>query len=130
LVKLIDLNLDNKEGLVDKFWNPCTDSEVLFGDFHLIASNDGVSFALNRLHMPLRVATFQPGDRMKVESGMTKKLKKLFNEQKVVPALRRTIPVIWSGDEIIWVPGVARSSQSAPKSGNDQVIYLNLKCND
>ena len=45
-----------------------------------------------------------PGDAYRY-GGMTRRLKKLFNEAKLPHALRERIPVVCNGDEICWVPG-------------------------
>ncbi len=52
----------------------------------------------------LYARTRLPGDAYKY-GGMTRKLKKLFNEAKLPHALRERIPVVCDGDEICWVPG-------------------------
>jgi tRNA(Ile)-lysidine synthase len=127
LVTLIDQNQVNMVSIENKDWNPLKEKEIFFGSYCLFKSDDGVRFTVDRLQFPLKISTFQPGDRMQVESGMTKKLKKLFNAEKISPSLRRIIPVVWSGDEIIWVPGVARSRQSISKSGDTQVICLGFR---
>jgi tRNA(Ile)-lysidine synthase len=43
---------------------------------------------------------------MRLPAG-TRSLQDLFTDLKVPRARRATLPVVWSGDEIAWVPGVA-----------------------
>ncbi len=58
----------------------------------------------------LRLRNFRPGDRFR-PLGMTghKKLKDLFIDRKVPRSRRRTLPLLLAGEEILWVPGCARS---------------------
>jgi tRNA(Ile)-lysidine synthase len=60
----------------------------------------------DKLIHPLTLRTFEEGDRF-VPLGMKapKKLKDFFIDSKVPKALRRRIPLLVSGDEIVWVVG-------------------------
>jgi tRNA(Ile)-lysidine synthase len=56
----------------------------------------------------LTVRGWRDGDRMRpVGLGGTKMLQDLFTDRKVPRALRHTLPVVVSGEEIVWVAGVA-----------------------
>lgn len=58
----------------------------------------------------LRMRNFRPGDRLR-PLGMAghKKLKDLFIDLKVPRSRRRALPLLLAGEEILWVPGCARS---------------------
>jgi tRNA(Ile)-lysidine synthase len=43
--------------------------------------------------------------------GGTKSLQDLFTARRIPRARRHTLPVVISGDEIAWVPGVATSAR-------------------
>jgi tRNA(Ile)-lysidine synthase len=60
----------------------------------------------DKLIHPLTLRTFEEGDRF-VPLGMKvpKKLKDFFIDSKVPKALRRRIPLLVSGDKIVWVVG-------------------------
>lgn len=71
------------------------------------------AFDLSRLMRyggELRLRNSQPGDRFQ-PLGMTghKKLKNLFIDRKVSRFWRRTLPLLLAGEEILWIPGCARS---------------------
>ncbi len=71
------------------------------------------AFDLSRLRRDggqLRLRNPRPGDRLR-PLGMTghKKLKDLFIDRKVPRSRRRTLPLLLAGEEIVWVPGCARS---------------------
>jgi tRNA(Ile)-lysidine synthase len=57
---------------------------------------------------PLTVRAWREGDRMRPAGlGGTKTLQDLFTDRKVPRALRHTLPVVVSDDQIVWVAGVA-----------------------
>ncbi len=64
----------------------------------------------SRLLLPLTVRSWREGDRMRpLGLGGTKSLQDIFGDRKVPRSLRRSLPVVISGDEIAWVAGVAVS---------------------
>ena len=52
----------------------------------------------------LSVRSKEDGDSY-TYGGMTRKLKKLFNDRKIPPSLRQHVPVVFDNSGIIWVPG-------------------------
>ena len=65
-----------------------------------------------RLATALTVRGWQDGDRIRpLGLGGTKSLQDVFSDRKVPRALRRTLPVVVSGEEIAWVAGVAISDR-------------------
>jgi tRNA(Ile)-lysidine synthase len=71
----------------------------------------------------LTVRAWREGDRMRpVGLGGTKTLQDLFTDRKVPRALRHTLPVVVSDNEIVWVAGVAVDERfAAPGDGGDLV---------
>jgi tRNA(Ile)-lysidine synthase len=61
----------------------------------------------------LHVRNFHPGDRIR-PLGMhgTRKVKDVFIDRKVARRRRPTWPVVMLGDEIVWLPGLARGRAS------------------
>jgi tRNA(Ile)-lysidine synthase len=59
-----------------------------------------------RLHFPLKLRTFQPGDRFQ-PLGMSgsKKLQDFFIDEKIPRSRRGCLPLLVSGEEIIWLAG-------------------------
>jgi tRNA(Ile)-lysidine synthase len=68
---------------------------------------------------PLTVRAWREGDRMRPSGlGGTKTLQDLFTDRKVPRELRRTLPVLVTGDdEIVWVAGVAVDERFAAGAG-------------
>lgn len=74
---------------------------------------------------PLLVRKRQPGDRIQ-PLGMegTKKLKNFFIDKKVEREKRDKIPLICSGGEIIWIPGLTMSEKVKPNKGTKKYLVL------
>jgi tRNA(Ile)-lysidine synthase len=68
-------------------------------------------FDLEMLPRILTVRNFRPGDRFQ-PLGMAghKKLKDLFIEKRMPLLLRRSVPLLIAGEEILWIAGYGRSS--------------------
>ncbi|MFU0833150.1 MAG: tRNA(Ile)-lysidine synthase [Oscillospiraceae bacterium] len=76
------------------------------------------SFVRNRL----------PGDRfIPVGRGITKTLKKLFNEQKIPPFCRDRLAVLECGGEILWVEGIGPSQKAAVTGSTRQAAEIIIK---
>jgi tRNA(Ile)-lysidine synthase len=69
------------------------------------------------------VRAWRDGDRMRpIGLGGSKSLQDLFTDRKVPRALRRTLPVVEAGGEIVWVAGVALDERfAAPEDAPDAV---------
>lgn len=75
------------------------------------------SFSTENAFLPLLVRSWLPGDRVGLPYG-TKKLKKLFAERGIPVLERPRQPVVVSGEgEVLWIPGVARSTSAAAHRG-------------
>jgi len=76
----------------------------------------------------LTVRAWQEGDRMRpVGLGGTKSLQDLFTDRKVPRALRRSLPVVVSEDQIVWVAGVAVDERFAAAEGEPGVVGLSAR---
>jgi tRNA(Ile)-lysidine synthase len=76
------------------------------------------SFIRNRL----------PGDRFSpVGRGITKSLKKLFNEQKIPPFCRGRLAVLECNGEILWVEGIGPSQHAAVTGDTRQAAEIIIK---
>jgi tRNA(Ile)-lysidine synthase len=76
----------------------------------------------------LIVRAWRDGDRMRPAGlGGSKSLQDLFTDRKVPRALRRTLPVIESDDEIVWVAGVAVGERFAATEGAPGAVGLSAR---
>ena len=73
---------------------------------------------------------WRDGDRMRPAGlGGTKSLQDLFTDRKVPRALRRTLPVVESGGEIVWVAGVAVDERFAAGEREPGSVALTARAN-
>ncbi|HXE74790.1 MAG TPA: tRNA lysidine(34) synthetase TilS [Candidatus Xenobia bacterium] len=78
-----------------------------------------------RMRFPLRVRNWRAGDRFRpAGSRAPKKLKTLFQQERIPVAVRARLPLVVSGDEIVWVArlGVAAGYELTPASQTALVI--------
>jgi tRNA(Ile)-lysidine synthase len=84
-------------------------------------------FDLAHLPETLTVRNFRPGDRFQ-PLGMQghKKVKDLFIERKVPLSLRRTLPLLLAGGEILWIPCCGRSEVAKVRVETREVLKVSL----
>ena len=91
-----------------------------FGDWEVEAAAGApgeVSVLAGALGEGATVRGWRQGDRMRpVGLGGSKTLQDLFTDRKIPRALRRTLPIVEAGGEIVWVAGVALDERFAATS--------------
>jgi len=97
-----------------------------FGDWELEASLRGPGdVSVADVGPAVTVRAWRDGDRMRPAGlGGTKSLQDLFTDRKVPRALRRTLPVVESDGEIVWVAGVAVDERFAAREGEPGTVTL------
>ena len=90
---------------------------VRFGEWEVEAALGDAGEAVlsaDQLGESVTIRAWQEGDRMR-PAGLdgTKSLQDLFTDRKVPRALRRSLPVVDAGGEIVWVAGVAATERAA-----------------
>jgi tRNA(Ile)-lysidine synthase len=100
-----------------------------FGDWEVEARLEGPGdVAVTDLGPAVTVRSWRDGDRMRpVGLGGTKSLQDLFTDRKVPRALRRTLPVVEAGGEIVWVAGVAVDERFASREGQPGSVALTAR---
>lgn len=71
----------------------------------------------------LTVRRWRPGDRMRLGTRSTRKVKRFLSDARVSGARRGQWPVVLAGEEIVWIPGVRRSDAAAVRPGRPGVLY-------
>lgn len=71
------------------------------------------------------VRRWRAGDRM-VAAGSTKprRVKRFLSDARVTGARRARWPVVVSNGEVVWIPGVRRSSAATARPGRSEVSYM------
>jgi tRNA(Ile)-lysidine synthase len=104
---------------------------VRFGEWEVEARPGGpgdVSVAAEALGAEAVVRCWREGDRLRpVGLGGTKTLQDLFTDRKVPRALRRTLPVIESRGEVVWVAGVALDERFAAGESDPGAVGLSAR---
>ncbi len=100
-----------------------------FGDWELEARAGGpADVTVTDPGPELTVRAWRDGDRMRPAGlGGSKSLQDLFTDQKVPRALRRTLPVVEAGGEIVWVAGVAVDERFAAEEGAPGAVALSAR---
>jgi tRNA(Ile)-lysidine synthase len=102
-----------------------------FGDWKVEAAPGAagdVSVAAAALGAEALVRAWRDGDRMRpLGLGGTKSLQDLFTDRKVPRALRRTLPVVEAGGEIVWVAGVALDERFAAAEADPGAVGLSAR---
>jgi tRNA(Ile)-lysidine synthase len=76
----------------------------------------------------LIVRGWRAGDRVRpVGLGGTKTLQDLFTDRKVPRALRRSLPLVVCGEEVVWVAGVAVDERFASAGSGSDLIGLSAR---
>lgn len=91
------------------------------------ANQNAAIFDYDKLKFPLTVRNFRPGDRF-VPLGMDghKKVKRLFQEKRISRRRRGLIPIVVSGDEIIWVAGIRQADYGKMDSNTKRVLKIEI----
>jgi tRNA(Ile)-lysidine synthase len=99
---------------------------VRFGDWEVEARLGGTGdVSVTGIGPRATVRAWREGDRMRPAGlGGTKTLQDLFTDRKVPRALRRTLPVVEAGGEIVWVAGVAVAERFAAREGEAGAVAL------
>jgi len=87
--------------------------------------------SVRELGASVLVRPWREGDRMRpVGLGGSKTLQDLFTDRKVPRALRRTLPVVEAGGDIVWVAGVALDERFAAEPAPDAIGLSARKASD
>lgn len=90
---------------------------------------DDLEAIFDLAHLPetLTVRNFRHGDRFQ-PLGMQghKKVKDLFIEKKMPLSLRRTLPLLLAGGEILWIPCCGRSEVAKVRAETREVLRVSL----
>ena len=71
---------------------------------------------------PVGVRVSRPGDRVMPVGGVgRRKVARLLMEARVPRSARAAYPVVTSGEEVVWLPGVCRAAARIPRPGAEAV---------
>jgi tRNA(Ile)-lysidine synthase len=73
------------------------------------------------------IRAWRPGDRLTIRHNgrlIARKVKYFLSDAGISGHIRRRWPVVASGDEVVWIPGVRRSDAATARSGGPVVTYV------
>jgi tRNA(Ile)-lysidine synthase len=90
------------------------------------AGRNEALFDVGAVSFPLTVRTRKAGDRMAVQGlNGTKKVQDMFIDDKISPAQRGVIPLVWDAEgRLLWIPGVRRSAHAQPDEASTLVVRI------
>jgi tRNA(Ile)-lysidine synthase len=100
-----------------------------FGDWE-VEARPGVAgeVSVSGLSADLNVRAWREGDRIRpLGLGGSKSLQDLFTDRKVPRALRRTLPVVESGGQVVWIAGLAVDERFAAAEGDPEAVGLSAR---
>lgn len=80
---------------------------------------------LARRDAPLAVRGRRPGDRVRTAAG-TRKLQDVLVDAGVPRAVRDLVPVVVTGDDVVWVPGVAVAAAAVDRGREEPWVHLSV----
>ena len=91
------------------------------GDAVCVIDADGVQ-------LPLSVRNRRDGDRMRpLGLGGQTTIKRLFIARRVPRALRASYPLVFAGNEVLWVPGCARSAHALVTDTTRRTLVIRVE---
>src|SRR3990172_2308945 len=103
------------------------EASVEQGKVNLQARTDIAVFDFNRIELPLCVRSRKPGDFFfPFGFGKRKKLQDLFVDLKIPREQRDSIPVVTSGNDIIWVAGCRTDARYSVSDSTQRYLVLKL----
>ena len=82
----------------------------------------------DRVRAPLSVRNRRRGDRMQpLGMGGHTTIKRLFIARGVPRALRASYPLVLAGDEVLWVPGCARSERALVTAATRRTLVIRVE---
>lgn len=75
------------------------------------------------LRFPLRIRSWEPGDRIRLPGGR-RKLKKLFVDRRVGRGGRSRYPVVADEEGVLWIVGLVRGVRAIEEEGSGMTVGL------
>ncbi|MGL4854742.1 MAG: tRNA lysidine(34) synthetase TilS, partial [Lentisphaeria bacterium] len=123
-LKALEVNWSIKKQNFGNFqilWAECEASLTLENEYF-------AKFSQEILSKELLVRQWQAGDKIKCVNGITKKVKKIFNTARISIEERANWPIFCDKltNEIIWIPGLARSKFWLVTDKDEKVVLIKV----
>lgn len=82
----------------------------------------------DKINGKLLFSSIRQGDKIRLRGrGVTKPLRRIFNEMHVQPELRHSVPVLRDDEGLLWVYGVGVAERAAVDETADNVLVLSFE---
>ncbi len=72
--------------------------------------------------------SWEPGDRYRpLGAPGTRKVQDIFTDAKIPPAERKRLPLVFWGDELVWIPGFAPAESHRVQDGTESALWLTYR---
>ena len=102
--------------------------DVSYGTVRPEGASDVAYLDAQALSLPLKIRSFRPGDRFH-PLGMkgTQKIKQFFIDHKIPRFERPMIPLLVSGDDIVWVVGYRMDDRVKVTASTKRVVKVEVR---
>ncbi len=85
-------------------------------------------FDYDLIPLPLRIRNFKPGDRIRpIGFKGTRKVKDIFIEKKIPLSERRSIPLLCTDGEVLWIVGIRQSERYKITDKTSRVLRVECR---
>ncbi len=84
-------------------------------------------FDADIVRFPLQVRSVEPGDRLRVWGGGSRKVSRILIDAKIPRSLRPQVPLLVRENEILWVAGLRRSDVAPVGARTRRVLSVELR---
>ncbi len=98
-----------------------------YGDYYISSADLNCENAIDseKITGELVLSSRQSGDNFTFKQrGITKSLKKLFNEMKIPPEKRNAIPVLHDGEKVVWIENIGVNEFYKPDQNSKNIIII------
>ena len=103
-------------------------AETPFGRFSLVEGDKNAAYCFDADKVDyekLYISSRQPGDSFTFKKrGVTKSLKKLFNEMKIPAEKRNSVSVLHSGENVVWIEDIGVNAIYIPDENTQKIITV------
>ncbi|EIA08753.1 tRNA lysidine(34) synthetase TilS [Flavobacterium frigoris] len=94
-----------------------------------VASNTAIFVDENKLEFPLVLSRWREGDYFQPfgMEGKSKKVSKLFKDEKLSLIEKENVWILWSGETIVWVVGIRQDERFRIRESTQNILKIQLE---
>ena len=104
----------------------CEKSGKMLKNFNNMLLDNAINY--DRINGKLIFSSIRQGDKIRLRGrGVTKPLRRIFNEMHVQPELRHSVPVLRDDEGVLWVYGVGVAERAAVDESVSNALVLSFE---